>query len=129
MSSSHAEPRQPAVTAIILTARLDEMVELYRRGLELPPPEEFGPDHRGFTVAPDFYLGIDRVREGDPPPPGPVSLWFTVDDVETTYRRFLALGARSKYGPTRKPWGDTLAAVFDPDGNVVGLSQRRVTSR
>jgi uncharacterized glyoxalase superfamily protein PhnB len=51
-------------------------------------------------------------------------LWFRVDNLEETFQRFKDMGARVKYPPIKKPWGDILAAVFDLDGNVVGLAQR-----
>ena len=54
-----------------------------------------------------------------------VTLWFTVDDIQSTYERLIELGALDRYAPTRKPWGAVLAAVYDPDGNMVGLSQRQ----
>lgn len=111
-------------TAIIYTARLRELAEFYRSGFELPEPIPMGPDHLGFELG-EFYLGFDQVRGIAGRSPGAVSLWFTVDDLGATYERLLALGAKSKYPPTDKPWGGRLAAVFDLDGNLLGLSQRR----
>jgi predicted enzyme related to lactoylglutathione lyase len=55
-------------------------------------------------------------------------LWFEVEDLDATFNRFVAQGAKITYPPTKKPWGATLAAVFDPDGNVVGLTQRGAES-
>jgi len=44
--------------------------------------------------------------------------------MKKTFKRFKELGAKVKYTPTKKPWGDVLAALYDPDGNVIGLAQR-----
>ena len=69
-----------------------------------------------------MYLGFDRVDRDAWKTPGPVSLWVRVRDIRAVYDRLLELGARPKFPPQEKPWGDVLAAVFDPDGNLLGLS-------
>lgn len=112
----------PAVdTAIIFTSRMLEIAAFYQSGFELNPPIE-QELHRGFQLD-GLYLGIDQVDDAVGSPGG-VSLWFRVDDLDATFERFLRLGAEVRYGPTETPWGDRLAAVFDPDGNMVGLSQK-----
>ena len=106
-------------TAIIQTGRLAEMADFYRQGLELGEPVEEA-NHLGFPL-PNAYFGLDLVAEV-PSPTGVVSLWFEVDDLQRTFDRFVELGAGVKYPPTRKPWGARLAALYDPDGNVFGLT-------
>jgi predicted enzyme related to lactoylglutathione lyase len=110
-------------TIIIQTTQMEKLAKFYRQGLELEPPDVVHDDHLGFSAA-NIYFGFDQVGEIDGGYPGPISLWFEVDDLEATFNRFAALGAKVKYGPTKKHWGATLAAIFDPDGNVVGLAQR-----
>jgi predicted enzyme related to lactoylglutathione lyase len=34
-----------------------------------------------------------------------------------------SIGGKVIYPPIKTSWGDVLAAIFDPDGNVIGLSQ------
>jgi predicted enzyme related to lactoylglutathione lyase len=115
---------EPVVdTAIIFTTRMDELAEFYRRAFGLGEPNEHGELHRGFPLD-GFYLGFDQVEEAMASP-GAVTLWFRVDDLEATFERMVALGASVRYPPTDKPWGDRLAAMYDPDGNIVGLSERR----
>lgn len=109
-------------TVIVGTRDLAGLAEFYRQGLGLPEPQASGDDHLGFRGT-NAYFGLDRVSTRTETP-GPVSAWFEVEDIEATFRRFVGLGAGVKYGPTRKPWGAILAAVTDPDGNVVGLTQR-----
>jgi hypothetical protein len=46
------------------------------------------------------------------------------------YEDGLGIGPFSSYGPNhmgtqKQPWGALLAAVYDPDGNIVGLTQRK----
>lgn len=110
-------------TVIIYTCDMTGLAEFYGKGLELGEPSATGGDHLGFTLQ-NSYLGFDRVESPHGEPPGAVSLWFEVDDIQATFDRLVALGATVKYGPTRKPWGAVLAAVLDPDGNVLGLAQR-----
>jgi predicted enzyme related to lactoylglutathione lyase len=70
------------------------------------------------------YLGFDEADEVEGDGRSSVTLWFTVDDLQSTFDRLVAMGARVRYPPTRKPWGGFLASVYDPEGNMLGLSQR-----
>lgn len=109
-------------TIIMQTSRMEEMADFYRRGLGLKEPRATGGDHLGFRL-PNAYFGFDQVSES-PEPSGVISLWFEVDDIDETFERLKDLGARVKYSPNKKPWGAVLAALFDPEGNVFGLTQR-----
>ncbi len=109
-------------TVIIQTGELKNMADFYAHGLELGEAAATGGDHSGFPL-PNLYFGFDQVDEV-PAPSGVVSLWFEVDDIEATLKRFEESGARVSYPPTKKPWGAVLAALYDPDGNLFGISQR-----
>jgi uncharacterized glyoxalase superfamily protein PhnB len=109
-------------TVIVATGRPRELADFYAAGLGTEPFAACGPDHLGLRIG-HVYFGVDAVDDG--PPPGPVSVWFRVDDLEDTFSRFVELGAEVRQGPNEKPWGDRIAAVTDPDGNLVGLAQRR----
>ncbi len=113
----HADPD----TAIVFTTRMEALADFYRQALDLGEPET-APGHMGFQL-PSLYLGFDQVEEAHGA--GSLTLWFRVDDLDACYERCLSLGATSHYAPVEKPWGDRLAAVRDPDGNLVGLSQRQ----
>jgi uncharacterized glyoxalase superfamily protein PhnB len=78
----------------------------------------------GQPVGP-VYLGFDQDDDHTSAEGLGVTLWFTVDDLQAAFDRLVTLGARVRYPPTQKPWGATLAAVYDPDGNMIGLSQRQ----
>lgn len=107
-------------TAIIFTTHMEELAHFYQEAFELG---EFNlsPGHMGLQVGP-VYLGFDQVEQRESG--GGATLWFTVDDIEATFKRLVSMQARVKYPPTRKPWGGYLAALYDPDGNLIGLSQR-----
>jgi predicted enzyme related to lactoylglutathione lyase len=110
-------------TIIINTTQISELSEFYRKGLDLSSPQATGKDHLGFSFG-EVYLGFDLVTEQASDYPGAISIWFEVDDIESVFERFLYLGAKIKYSPMEKPWGAVLAALYDLDGNVFGLSQR-----
>jgi catechol 2,3-dioxygenase-like lactoylglutathione lyase family enzyme len=106
---------------------MQELADFYRKGLDLGEYQS-SPDHLGQMVGP-VYLGFDQVEvgaSGDRASQG-ATLWFTVDDLQATFEHLVSLGARVRYSPTEKPWGATLASVYDPDGNLVGLAQRQPT--
>lgn len=116
---------RPAVilhTVIMQTSQIQKMAEFYRLGLRLKEPAATGEDHLGFPL-PNAYFGFDQVPE-TPEPSGVISLWFEVEDITETFNRFVELGAKVKYPPGEKPWGAVLAALYDPEGNVFGLTQR-----
>jgi predicted enzyme related to lactoylglutathione lyase len=109
-------------TVIIFTERMEALAEFYRQALHLGEWER-SPGHLGQRVGP-VYLGFDQVDKADGAPPRSVTLWFTVNDIQATFDRLVALGAKVRYPPTQKPWGAVLASLYDPDGNLLGLAQR-----
>jgi len=110
-------------TIMIFSPRMRQLAEFYQRGFELDPPGAHSDNHIGFQIG-SIYLGIDQVDESWAVP-GELSVWFRVDDLEATFDRLVAMGAKVRYPPTLKPWGDRLASLYDLDGNLLGLSQRR----
>ena len=102
---------------------MKELAEFYQHGLQLQNPKAQGDKHLGFRL-PHVYLGFDEVDADPLPHPGAISLWFRVDNIERAFERFKDLGAEVKYPPAKKQWGDVLASVLDPDGNMIGLAQR-----
>ena len=117
-------PEKPGVvlsTVIIQTNRMEELASFYGQGLELGEARSTGDDHLGFSLS-NLYFGFDQVEDA-PKPTGTVSMWFDVGDIQSTFERFGTIGGRVKYPPSRKPWGGYLAALYDPDGNLFGLSQ------
>jgi predicted enzyme related to lactoylglutathione lyase len=122
MNDSNNTTNAVLQTIVIMTRQMKALAGFYAHGLELGEAAATGGDHLGFSL-PNLYFGFDQV-ESTPEPSGTVTLWFEVDDIETTFRRFEESGARIKYRPTKKPWGAVLAALYDPDGNVFGISQR-----
>lgn len=107
-------------TAIIFTHRMEFLARFYEIAFELDSPTLL-PGHIGYQLE-DLYLGFDQV---DQPrnPFGGMSLWFRVLDLDYTFGRLVNMGAHVRYRPVIKPFGERLAAVYDPDGNIVGLAE------
>jgi len=110
-------------TVIIFTPRMEALASFYRKALDIGPYDQ-SPGHLGCRVG-SVYFGFDQVEEAGQGSDSRITLWFTVDDIEATFERLVGMGAKVRYPPTEKPWGALLAAVYDPDGNLLGLSQRR----
>jgi uncharacterized glyoxalase superfamily protein PhnB len=49
------------------------------------------------------------------------SYWMYVDDVDGTFADVTAAGAPTEAAPRTEPWGERVASVRDPDGNVVHI--------
>ena len=47
--------------------------------------------------------------------------WVYVDDVDATFELLRATGAAAVAEPADQPWGERVARVRDPDGNLVYL--------
>ena len=109
-------------TVIVYTRDMERLSAFYASGLGLTEPNRV-PGHIGFELPGGPYLGFDQTEEiaiGA----GGVSLWFDVEDLDATFRRFVELGAAVRYEPELKPMGDVLASLIDLDGNVFGLVSR-----
>jgi uncharacterized glyoxalase superfamily protein PhnB len=122
MSAQHANV--DIDTVIIFTANMKALADFYCKGFSLPQPQAHGEAHLGIQVG-RIYLGFDQYDEATDISPYGTTLWFRVDDIQATFDRLVELGAEVRYPPEDKPMGDRLAAVIDPDGNMIGLAQRR----
>ncbi len=110
-------------TVIVFAKDLEALSTFYRTTLEVDDELVEEEGHVGFDLG-DIYLGFDQ-SDGSHQHPGAVTFWVRVDDLDGTYRRCLELGATSVIEPVERPWGDRLAAVRDPEGNMLGFSLRR----
>ena len=124
--SSPNRPQRTTIldTVIIYTTDMDRLVRFYETGLGIGPFLAYGPDHLG-TQLEDVYIGFDRVDKLAGNAPGAVTLWFAVDDLDVTFNHLVGMETRVRSQPEKKPWGAYIASVYDPDGNIVGLTQRK----
>ncbi len=122
MKTSSGKTNATLHTVIIQTSKMEEMAAFYGEGLELGEPVPTGENHLGLPL-PNAYFGFDLVDVA-PEPTGVISVWFEVNDLELVFNNFEKIEAKVKYPPKLMPWGAKLAALYDPDGNLFGLSQR-----
>ena len=120
--SPHNDLRLTSLVTVVVFSPSDEsLADFDQQALDLGPANR-SPRHIGFQVG-SVYLGFDEIDTEMAP--GGISLWFTVDDIHDAYDRLLQMGAKSRYPPSLKPWGGYLASLYDPQGNIIGLAQRR----
>jgi lactoylglutathione lyase len=67
---------------------------------------------------------LPGVYEGTSPNGGRprFEICFVTDDVEAAYSQAVATGAEAVVEPQTKPWGQDVAYVRDPDGNLIELA-------
>jgi lactoylglutathione lyase len=61
-------------------------------------------------------------RPGERPGPPAFEVCFVTDDVQGAFDRAITEGAEAVTPPQTKPWGQDVAYVRDPDGNLVELA-------
>ena len=114
------------IRPIIVTADLDRLLAFYTELLGATEVMRFPAD------GPLFYVGLElgnselglssdaSVVAGDP---GRMLLSIDVPDVDALLPRVGALGGTGGDGANDMPWGQRVAHIKDPDGNVVDLTQ------
>ena len=110
---------------ILLVRDLSGLVRFYERALGATVPYRFGDgdeaDYVSLQIG-DVALGIGRDPDALPPSVGDrAALWFYVDDVDATYAAWLEAGGHAEQAPADMPWGERVAQVRDPGGNLVNL--------
>ncbi|GAA5196254.1 VOC family protein [Microbacterium jejuense] len=110
---------------ILLTQDLPTLVRFYEAALDATVVYRFGEggidDYVSLQLG-ETSLGIGRDLDALPPSVGDrAALWFYVDDVDATYAAWLAAGGHSEQPPADMPWGERVAQVRDPGGNLVNL--------
>ncbi len=108
---------------ILVSRDLPRLVSFYEHALHARVTYRFGSadedDYVSLALG-EASLGIGR----DPQAPAAsdrIALWFYVDDVDAVYARWTSAGGDSVGAPSDMPWGERVAQVRDPDGNLVNL--------
>jgi predicted enzyme related to lactoylglutathione lyase len=114
------------IRPIIVTADLDRLLAFYSGllGAEevLRFPEEGPVFYVGLELG-DSELGLSTdasVVAGDP---GRMLLSIEVPDVDALLPHVAELGGTATSDANDMPWGQRVAHIKDPDGNVVNLTQ------
>lgn len=109
----------------IVTSRdLARLIAFYEAALDAVVDYRFGADGQDDYVSLRLgaaALGIGRVAQ-TPVAGDRIALWFYVDDVDASFAAWTRLGGAVEQSPTDMPWGERVAQVRDPDGNLVNLA-------
>ena len=113
---------------IITTADLAAALAFYRDLLGATVSYEFpGPDGEPGYVGLELgagHLGIGRDPAALATPTERFSLWVYAEDCDAAVEHLREAGVRILEEPADQPWGERIARVADPDGNVVIVGQR-----
>jgi uncharacterized glyoxalase superfamily protein PhnB len=74
--------------------------------------------HAELRIGDSIVMLSDAVRQ----PARPSSIFLYVRDADAAYRRALEAGATSEMEPADMFWGDRMARVQDPCGNLWGIA-------
>jgi uncharacterized glyoxalase superfamily protein PhnB len=112
---------------ILVTADIRAALGFYRDLLGAKVTYEFpGPDGVPGYVGLELggsHLGIGRDPEAPSEPSERFSIWVYADDCDAAVDRLRAAGAPVVAEPEDQPWGERVARVLDPDGNLVIVGQ------
>lgn len=121
------------VLTILAVADLPRMVAFYRAAFGWSPRAEVPvyvelalPDGRGIGL---YLASAFSANTGATPAAPPSSgttateLYFYVADPDAAARRVEAAGARLLSAAAPRPWGDRVAYLADPEGNVLALAK------
>ena len=111
---------------ILNTRDLDRLASFYcdalgfERGYRFPAE---GPTAFLVVTLGELSIGLAQTPERDEV--GRTALWLYTDDVDAEVRRLWdAHGAAVADGPADRAWGERLASVRDPDGNLLHIGSR-----
>ena len=115
------------VFPIISTRDLRAALAFYRDLLGATVGYEFpGPDGQPGYVGLELgtaHLGLARDPAAGSDPGGRITLWVYTDDCDAAVERLRSAGVRIVEEPVDQPWGERVARVADPDGNLVIIGQ------
>jgi lactoylglutathione lyase len=112
---------------IITTPDLERALGFYRDQLDGRVTYEVpGPDGQAVYAGLELgsgELGIGRDAELKSEASPRFSLWVYADDCDAAVERLRNAGVTVLAEPAEQPWGERVAQVQDPDGNVVYIGQ------
>lgn len=112
---------------ILSSPDLPRLQHFYVNALDAAPTYRFPDQGVAFFVTLEVAgqrLGIGF--DADAPQAGSrqrAALWFYTGDCDLAVERLRAAGARVVEEPTDTDWGERVAQVLDPDGNVLHIGQ------
>jgi uncharacterized glyoxalase superfamily protein PhnB len=119
MARHKIPPGHHTVTPGMVVPGVSRLIEFLEQAFDGVEEQRYeGPD--GHVMHAEVRIGDSVVMMGEPLegfPPMPCMLSVYVDDVDATYRRAIAAGAKSLQEPADQFYGHRTARVEDPSGN------------
>jgi predicted enzyme related to lactoylglutathione lyase len=116
----------PTIRPIIVTPDLDRLLAFYTALLGAKENSRYPDDGAVFSVGlvlGDAELNLVINPDIEAGSPGRVLLSIEVPEVDPLLERVTALGGHVRGPANDMPWGQRVAHISDPDGNVVNLTQ------
>jgi predicted enzyme related to lactoylglutathione lyase len=116
----------PTIRPIIVSNDLDRLLAFYTGLFGAEEVMRFPDDGPTFYVGlklGDSELGLSSDESVVPGSPGRMLLSIDVPDVDALLPKVDGLGGEATSGANDMPWGQRVAHIKDPDGNVVNLTQ------
>ena len=116
----------PTVRAILASSDLDRLRGFYTALFGATEVMRFPDEGPTFYVGlrlGDSELGVSADESVVPGTPGRMLLSIEVPDVDVLLPKVETLGGETTGGANDMPWGQRVAHVKDPDGNVVNLTR------
>jgi predicted enzyme related to lactoylglutathione lyase len=106
-------------TVVYSVPNLNTAKEWYSQVFETKPyfDEIF---YAGFDIM-GYELGLVPIEKADSLPSENIITYWGVENIESEYARFIALGANAHEAPTNVGGNIMVASVKDPWNNVIGL--------
>ena len=87
------------------------------------PGPDGAPAYAGIDIG-GSHLGVGGPAADRPTGPRGISIWVYADDCDAVVERLRGAGVTVVAEPEDQPWGERVARVLDPDGNLVIIGQR-----
>ena len=113
---------------ILSTRDLPRLLDFYVAALDAEVVYRFPPEGQTFFASLDLagsHLGVGFDQTATAGEAGQrAALWFYTDSCDEACARLRTHGASQVSEPTDMPWGERVAELRDPDGNLLHIGQR-----
>ena len=119
------------IRPVIVTPDIERLSAFYTALLSASRTMRYPEDGPAFYIGlqvGNSELGISSASDVRPGDPGRVLLSIDVPDVDAVLPRVIELGGTAESGANDMPWGQRVAHIKDPDGNVVNVTQDLTTT-
>jgi PhnB protein len=121
LSGSHTDEGLRSVTVYLHPRGAAQMVDFLKQAFDAKEVAVYREDPGGPVVHAKIKIGDSIIEMGEAHgqwQPMPSMLYLYVEDVDAWYERALAGGAIAASEPADQPYGDRVAGVNDPFGNI-----------